>query len=92
MPTACAPCGLNSRARLNGSSLRLELEHDLAVLDRLAALGDEVADGATSWCPDVVPDPEHLDLSERVALLDRQARPQAVGVDEEADRGRGNPD
>ena len=72
--------------------MRLELEDDLAVLDRLAALRDEVSDRAAPRGAHVVPDAEHLHLSERVALLDCQARSEAIGIDEEADRRRGNAD
>ena len=58
---------------------RLELDHDLSVLHGLSGFGDEVADGAAARRTDVVPDAEHLDVADSVALRDWLARAEAVG-------------
>ena len=93
MPTDWEPCGLNSSASVIAPPPgRLELEHDLPVLDRLSALRDEVADRSTARRADVVADPEHLDVPELVALAHLEPRTETLGVDEEADGRRCDPD
>ena len=73
-----------------GSLDRFQLDQQLPVLDRLARFDDEVAHAAAARRADVMSDAEHLDVAQRISLVDRQARPQSIGVGEEADRRGGD--
>ena len=88
MPTAWEPCGEKRRARLTrpASSSISSCPYSTASPASMTRLRTRAA----ARRADVMSDAEHLDVAQRISLVDRQAGPQPIGVGEEADRRGGD--